>query len=94
MSATRTWSAKEARQHFADVLDAAQSGTPQRISRRGKASFLVVAEADWNRKQTSDAGAAKFVKHLLAFPGLDDDFLLPRGEADRPVAGFDQEEAG
>lgn len=90
----RTWSAKEARENFADVLDAAERGAPQRISRRGKAAFVLVSEADWVKSQPAIAEAAAFVEHLLAFPAVDDDFFLPRGEADRPVIDFSSEAAG
>jgi antitoxin Phd len=92
MTRNKTWTVKEAREHFSDVLDAAQAGLPQRISRRGKATFILVSEKDWAKPKSPDDDGAAFVAHLLAFPGFDDDFFLDRGKGDRPVPDFGEED--
>ncbi len=66
----RSWPLHEARSRIADVFDAATSGVPQRITRRGKAAVVVVSEEDWNRLC---GGEADFGTFLASCPLTDAD---------------------
>ena len=43
----RSYSVHQARSRFAEVVDRALAGEPQRVTRRGKDTVVVVSEADW-----------------------------------------------
>ena len=63
----KTWSVQDARAHFGDVIDAALKGQPQRVSRRGKDTVVVVAEDDWKRLAKPEP-AMTFGEFLTTFP--------------------------
>jgi antitoxin Phd len=46
-AAMRTWQLQEARSRFSELVSAALAGSPQRVTRHGKAAVIVVSEADW-----------------------------------------------
>jgi prevent-host-death family protein len=73
----RSWPLHEARSRIADVFEAATSGEPQRITRRGKRAVVVVSEEDWNRLA---GGASDFGAFLATCPLADAD-LPPRRPA-------------
>jgi prevent-host-death family protein len=57
----RSYSVHEARKRFADVVDRALGGEPQRVTRHGKDAVVIVSEMDWSRRQgaaSDDFGAA------------------------------------
>jgi antitoxin Phd len=87
LPSTRVWSVKEARDHFGDLLNAADRGEPQRISRRGKTNFVLVSEEAWQKKEEADLSGDGFVAALLAFPG-DEDFFIPPRSVGRPIPDF------
>ncbi len=75
-----TWQLQDAKNRFSAVVEAALTGEPQEVTRRGKPVVMVVAFEDYQRLCESVAGdALSFVDHLLAIPrGSDDDgFELP-----------------
>lgn len=75
-----TWQLQDAKNRFSAVVDAALTGEPQEVTRRGKPVVVVVAFEDYQRLCKSNAeDAPSFVDHLLAIPrGSDDDgFELP-----------------
>jgi prevent-host-death family protein len=43
----RTWQLQEARSRFSELVSAALTHGPQRVTRHGKAAVIVVSEADW-----------------------------------------------
>ena len=49
MAEDDTWTVQEARAHLGDVIDAALRGRPQRVTRRGKDTVVVVSEEEWQR---------------------------------------------
>ncbi len=49
MADDETWTVQDARAHFGDVIDAALKGRPQRVTRRGKDTVVVVSEEEWQR---------------------------------------------
>ncbi len=83
--AKKSWSVKDARSRFSDLLDAAERGEPQHISRRGKGSFVIIRESDWHTKDKEQAGNDGFVEHLMAFPGGIELAPQYRGNNERPV---------
>lgn len=66
---TAEWSLQEAKNKFSAVVDAARSGTPQVVTRRGRPAVVVLASEDYERLQRLDAEhAPSFADHLLALP--------------------------
>ena len=45
----KTWLAKDARAHFADIVPAALEGELQRVTRRGGNAVVAVSEGAWQR---------------------------------------------
>ena len=75
-----TWQLQDAKNRFSAVVEAALTGEPQEVTRRGKPVVVVVAFEEYQRLCKSDAeNAPSFVDHLLAIPrGSDDDgFEVP-----------------
>lgn len=53
-AARSTWPVQEARAHLSAVIDAALAGKPQRITRNGKDTVVVIREADAPSKKPGD----------------------------------------
>lgn len=69
------WTLQDAKNRFSAVVEAALSGQPQEVSRRGKPAVVVLAAAEYQRLVASaKAGRQSFADHLMTFPGL------PEGE--------------
>ncbi len=64
----RNYSVHEARSRFSEVVDRALAGEPQRVTRHGKETVVVVSEAEW-------------LKHAGAISGNLGAALLALGEA-------------
>ena len=63
------WQLQDAKAQFSQVVEAALSGEPQRVTRRGKDAVVVVSEAAFDALQRSaKAEAPGLVAHLLARP--------------------------
>ena len=66
------WTVQDAKNKFSAVVDAALAGTPQEVTRRGKAAVVVLSSDEYHRLLE---GAVKvresFAEHLMAFPGGD-----------------------
>lgn len=45
------WSIAEAKAHLSNVVDSAVAHGPQVITRRGKATAVLVSAAEWNRRE-------------------------------------------
>lgn len=73
----RTWQLQEARRRMKDLLDAATTDGPQRVTRHGAKAVVVVAEEEWQRATTQ---VPSFGRLLAACP-LDEDDLPPRRAA-------------
>lgn len=79
------WTVQDAKNRFSAVVDAALSGIPQQVTRRGKPAVVVLSEADYQRLLAGAIRAREsFADHLLAFPGAD----LPRAKAAPRDVGF------
>lgn len=68
------WSLQDAKNRFSAVVDAALSGQPQSVSRRGKPAVVVLSASEYERLLTVARGErGSFRSHLLTFPGLPDE---------------------
>ncbi len=57
---THAWTVAEAKAKFSEVLDRAQSEGPQRITRHGRTTAMVVAANEWKRKTNRKGNLAEF----------------------------------
>ncbi len=57
---THTWTVAEAKAKFSEVLDRAESEGPQRITRHGRTTAMVVAAKEWKRKANRKGNLAEF----------------------------------
>ena len=63
------WSLQDAKNRFSAVVNAALSGEPQTVTRRGLPAVVVLAVEDYQRLcQAEKANAPTFIEHLLAIP--------------------------
>lgn len=58
---TQTWTVAEAKAKFSEVLDKAKSQGPQKITRHGRTTAVVVAAEDWERKAERKGNLAEFL---------------------------------
>ncbi|MDO6732076.1 type II toxin-antitoxin system Phd/YefM family antitoxin [Marinovum sp. 2_MG-2023] len=73
---------QDAKNRFSAVVEAALSGRPQAVSRRGKPAVVVISAEEYHRLVTAaKAERESFADHLLAFPGTH-----PGTETDVPRA--------
>lgn len=60
---------QDAKNRFSAVVEAALSGRPQEVSRRGKPAVVVVSAADYVRLvEAAQAKRGSFADHLMSFP--------------------------
>ncbi|WP_128255756.1 type II toxin-antitoxin system Phd/YefM family antitoxin [Falsirhodobacter deserti] len=71
------WTLQDAKNRFSAVVDAALSGTPQEVTRRGKPAVVVLSTQEY-RRLIADARGQRpaFANHLLSFPAAE----IPRGK--------------
>ncbi len=61
---------QDAKNRFSAVVDAALSGRPQEVSRRGKPAVVIVSTEDYRRLvEAARSTRESFADHLMAFPG-------------------------
>ena len=80
-----TWQLQDAKNRFSALVEAALSGEPQEVTRRGKPVVVVFSYEEYQRLQTArDEKTPSFRDLLLAIPqGSDDDgFELPERTRD------------
>jgi antitoxin Phd len=88
-----TWTSQDARNRFSAVVDAAEKGEPQVVTKRGRPAVVVVQAAGFERlRARSAADDRAFVEHLLAMPRCDIDF--ERLEVEPRRAYLDDDAAG
>ena len=56
----QVWTVAEAKARLSEVIDLAQTKGPQRITRRGRDSVVVVAAEEWERKTRRKGNLAEF----------------------------------
>lgn len=72
---------QDAKNRFSAVVDAALSGHPQEVSRRGKPVVVVLSVDEYHRLLgQAQAQRESFAAHLMNFPGSDPDDI-PRAQA-------------
>lgn len=74
---THTWSLQDAKNKFSAVVDAAQTGETQIVTRRGVPTVAVVSIEGLERLQKGEASIpANIVDHLLSSPRTEQDSEL------------------
>ncbi len=75
-------SLQDAKNRFSAVVEAALSGRPQEVSRRGKPAVVILAADEYERLlKEARAQRQSFADHLMAFPGEDE--TSPRDKSPR-----------
>ena len=65
------WTLQDAKNKFSAVVEAAQRGVPQHVTKRGHDAVVVVSAEEYERLAKLDVTTAKsFVEHLLNAPKL------------------------
>ncbi|MDK3075430.1 type II toxin-antitoxin system Phd/YefM family antitoxin [Sedimentitalea sp. JM2-8] len=63
------WTLQDAKNKFSAVVDAALTGQPQEVSRRGKPAVVILSAEEYHRLvDAAGAERGSFADHLLAFP--------------------------
>jgi antitoxin Phd len=71
----QTWSLHDAKSHFSALVEAAQRGQPQLVTKRGVPAVVVVAAEEFERLEALQARRVpSFAEHLLAMPQDDEAF--------------------
>lgn len=58
---THNWTVAEAKAKFSELIDRAQSEGPQRITKRGRTTAVVVAAKEWERTAARKGNLAEFL---------------------------------
>lgn len=67
------WTLQDAKNKFSAVVEAAQGGRPQHVTKRGVEAVVVLSAEDYRRLQDLEDGhkpKKTFVEHLLSAPKL------------------------
>jgi prevent-host-death family protein len=57
----QTWTVAEAKAKFSELIDKAKSEGPQRITKHGRTTAVVVAPEEWSRRTTRKGNLADFL---------------------------------
>ncbi|WP_306112493.1 type II toxin-antitoxin system Phd/YefM family antitoxin [Roseovarius sp. MMSF_3448] len=72
------WTVQDAKNKFSAVVDAALSGKPQEVTRRGKPAVVILSANEYRRLLAAAVQSREsFANHLMAFPTSD----IPRAQA-------------
>jgi prevent-host-death family protein len=58
---TQTWTVAEAKAKFSELIEKAKSEGPQKITKHGRTTAVVVAAEDWTRKTQRKGNLAEFL---------------------------------
>ena len=58
----KTWTVAEAKAKFSEVLEKAEKEGPQRITRRGEETAVVVSKKEWERRTKRKGTLVEFFK--------------------------------
>jgi prevent-host-death family protein len=58
---THTWTVAEAKAKFSELIDKAKSEGPQKITKHGRTTAVVVAAEEWERKSERRGNLAEFL---------------------------------
>jgi prevent-host-death family protein len=56
-----TWTVAEAKSHFSELIQQAETSAPQTITRHGKPTVVVVSASEWERKTKRKGSFAEFL---------------------------------
>jgi prevent-host-death family protein len=56
-----SWTVAEAKAHFSELMEQAESSGPQTITRHGKNAVVVVSAQEWERKTKRKGSFAEFL---------------------------------
>jgi prevent-host-death family protein len=59
---TQTWTVAEAKAKFSELIEKAKSEGPQKITKHGRTTAVVVAAEDWRRKTERKGNLAEFLR--------------------------------
>lgn len=59
---TQTWTVAEAKAKFSELIEKAKSEGPQKITKHGRTTAVVVAAEDWKRKTERKGNLAEFLR--------------------------------
>ena len=59
---THIWTVAEAKAKFSELLDKANSEGPQKITKHGRTTAVVVAAEEWERKAERQGNLAEFLR--------------------------------
>lgn len=88
-----TWQLQNANNRFSTVMDAALTGEPQQVTRRGKPAVVVLAVEEYKRLcQDQPDHTPNFVDHLHDIPQAPDNdaFELPSRTRDYSPGDIDR----
>ena len=85
----RTLPLNEARAQFSKVIDAALAGEPQRITRYGKDSVIMVSEAEWNRRGRPHPTLGHLLADFATREGFGEDMFTREGFTQGRPLGID-----
>ncbi len=70
-----SWSLQDAKNRFSAVVNAAQAGEPQRVTRRGEPVVVILSTDEYERmRRLEKANAPTFTELLLQIPQDDGEF--------------------
>ena len=82
----RTHPFHKARAEFSALVDRALSGEPQRVTRHGKDSVVIVSEAEWNKRAPKYANLGELLADFATRHGFDEDMFDRSGfQQTRPL---------
>ena len=55
-----TWTVKEAKAKFSEVIDKAQTAGPQTVTKNGKSAVVIVSAEEWTRKTRRTGNLTEF----------------------------------
>ena len=58
---TRAWTVAEAKAKFSELINKAQSEGPQKITKHGRTTAVIVAAKEWERKARRKGNLAEFL---------------------------------
>jgi prevent-host-death family protein len=65
-----TWQLAEAKNKFSEVVDKALTKGPQRITRRGKDTVVLISAEEYDRLKEKKDGKMTFKEYLMNGPSL------------------------
>ncbi len=87
----RTYPLHEARSKLSTLIERALNGEPQRVTRHGKQSVVIVSEKAWNARPRSAATLADLFARAIGADaqGFSDILTRRRGAKDKRALGAD-----